>query len=820
MQQVPAGVFGIEHLPGYDAVKGHLIYTVPSRRIQQLCLRREIITLMRGFAVTLFLVAPLLAQRGTSELRLSVTDPAGLGVQASGTLTSRSAQERRSITTDENGQFVLRSLPVGKYFLRIERPGFAPYTDSVDLRSEIPLFYHATLKLTPIETAVTITESDTLIDPSQTGNVHHLGKDILNTRRSAAPGRSVLELVNTQPGWLLEANGVLHPRGSEYDVQYVVDGLPLFDNRSPAFAQSLGIDEFQSMRVLTGGYPAEYGRKLGGVVEVTTERDDDPGLHGRASVQGGSFGTVNGFVSTQYRWGNNLVGASGEAFATDRYLDPPVLQNFSNRGTGGAAAFRFERDWSRSDRTRFYIVRHRTGFLVPNELLQEEAGQRQDRTATETSGQFFHQHIFSPALLLNVQGRVRDTSAGLWSNPMSTPILVSQDRGFRESYFSASLAGHSGRHDWKTGVETLYSRIHENFGYRITTYDVLGVAVFDPNVPPTFDFADRGVDSEQAGFVEDSIRLGRLTLSAGIRYDHYRLRVRESAWSPRVAAAWNIPGSGFVLRASYDRVFQTPALENVLLASANLVDALGGEGVFLPLRPSRGHFAEAGFSKAFLQRLRLDGTYYHRSFDYLADDSVLLNTGISFPITFRSGTVYGFEAKVEVPRWGPFSGYLSWSNMAGRGELPIAGGLFLGDEAANLIGAAGQFPITQDQRNSLRGRARSEIGSRAWVAFGATYNSGLPTELEGLSDPDLLAQQYGARVLARVNVERDRLFPSYALDASAGATLWRHERHTVNLQADLLNLTNQLSVINFSGLFSGTAIEPGRNFAIRLTTEF
>jgi hypothetical protein len=763
---------------------------------------------------------PLWGQRGAAELRLSVTDPTGLGVQAVGTLTSRSAHERRSIVTGDDGTFVVRSLPFGSYVLKLERPGFAPYADTLEFRSEVPVTYRATLTLTPLETTVTITESDTLIDSSETGSENHVGGDILANRRSSSPGRSVIDLVNTQPGWLLEANGVLHPRGSEYDVQYVVDGLPVFDNRSPAFAQSLGVEEFQSMRMLTGGYPAEYGRKLGGVIEVTTERDDDPGLHGNATLQTGSFRAVSGHVSAQYRWRNNLIGASGEAFQTDRYLDPPVIQNFSNRGTGGAVSFRFEHDWSRSDRTRFYVVRHRTGFLVPNELLQQEAGQRQDRTATETSGQFAHQHVFSPLLLGSIQGRVRDTSAGLWSNTLSTPILAFQNRSFRESYLNANLSGHAGRHEWKAGVDALYAIIHENFRYRVATYDLLGLPVFDPKLPPTFHFIDRGVDDEKSAFVQDTIRLGRLTLSAGIRYDDYHLRVSESAWSPRLGAAWNFPGAGLVIRASYDRVFQTPAIENVLLASANLVDALGGEGVFLPLRPSRGHFAEAGFSKRLFARVRVDGTYFHRSIENLADDSVLLNTGVSFPITFRSGTVYGFEAKLDVPRWGPFSGFLSWSNMVGRGELPIAGGLFLGDEAADLIRSAGRFPLTQDQRNSLRGRVRSEVGPRAWVAFGATYNSGLPTELEGLSDPAVLMQQYGSTVVARVNFQRERLLPSYSLDVSGGSILWHHERHALRVQADLFNLTNSLNVINFSGLFSGTAIEAGRNFAVRLTAAF
>ena len=774
---------------------------------------------MRWVLAFVAAVVSAYAQRATGELRLLVTDPTGLPVRAIGSLASQSTQQDRSIQTDAEGRYTLQALPFGNYTLHLDCPGLAPFSAPVEIRSEVPIAYRATLSLTRVETAVNIVESDTLLDAERTGSANHIGSELIRHRRASAPGRSVLELVNNQPGWLLEANGVLHPRGSEYDVQYVVDGLPVFDNRSPAFAQSLGADEFQSMRVLTGGYPAEYGRKLGGVVEVATERNGDEGLHGRASIQGGSFGTVSGFASLQYRRGRTAVGASGEAFTTDRYLDPPVVENFSNRGSGQAFSFRLEREWNAADRTRAYVTRRRAGFLVPNERLQQQAGQRQDRTSEETSGQFAHEHVFSPRLLGVIQGRVRDTSAGLWSNPLSTPIAPFQDRGFREAYGNASLSGHNGRHEWKTGFEVIHANIHENYAHQIVAYRVLGVRVFDRDIPARFSFRDRGVDNEQSAYAQDTIRFARLTLAAGMRWDRYSLRVNEWAVSPRLGAAWAFPSAGLSFRAAYDRTFQTPAIENILLASADLSAALGG-GAFLPLRPSRGDFFEAGVSKTLGGRMRLDGTWFHRSMTNLADDSVLLNTGISFPTAFLRGSIYGFEAKIEAPRWGPFSGFLSWSNLVGRGELPVAGGLFLGDDATTLVRGEGQFPITQDQRNSLRARVRAEVGRRAWIALGAMYNSGLPIEIEGAFSLAVLTQQYGEAVVGRVNFERGRVYPSYSFDASAGAELFRRERRAVRVQADATNLADRLNVINFAGLFSGTAIEAGRAWSVRLAMEF
>jgi hypothetical protein len=765
--------------------------------------------------------AVLLAQRESGELRLLVTDPLGSVVQeASCVLTGLSTGVHRAFLTDSRGRHVTAGLPFGPYRLRCEHPGFHEQRIAIEIRSVSPLELPLTLGVAPVETTLVVREPGTLLDGRRAGSTQHLGPDTLQDRRSASPGRSVLEMVNTQPGWLLEANGVLHPRGSEYDVQYVIDGVPLFDNRSPAFAQSLGIEEFESMTVRTANYPAEYGRKLGGVIEVNTERDPRPGFHGRAILQGGSFATRNGFASVSSRMGKSVAAISAEGMMTDRYLDAPVEDNFTNRASGGGFSGRFERDWSDLDRTRMYLHRHRTGFLVPNERVQQQAGQRQDRSAEETLGHISHQRVFSPDLAGHWRLLARDTGARLWANASSTPILPAQDRGFRELYTGGSLAWHRASHELKAGAEALFSSVHEDFSYRIATYRLGGVRIFDSELPRAFAFRDSRANREQAAFIQDVWHRGNLTVSAGLRFDHYRLVADETAWSPRLGAAYHLPSAGLVVRASYDRIFQTPAVENILLASSNLVADLGGEGEFLPLRPSRGNFFEAGFSKSVLGQLRLDGTWYRRRIGNFADDSLLLNTGVSFPIAFARADIHGWEAKLEVPRWGPVSGFLSYGNMIGRGELPVSGGLFLGEEADELLEGEGSFPISQDQRNTVRGRVRVQPHSRIWFAFGARYDSGLPVELEGAADEDLLQRQYGEEILDRVNFDRERVLPSAAIDASLGVGLWKSDRWTSRLQVDAFNLTNRLNVINFAGLFSGTAIEPRRSFAIRLQTEF
>ena len=119
-----------------------------------------------------------------------------------------------------------------------------------------------------------------------------------------------------------------------------------------------------------------------------------------------------------------------------------------------------------------------------------------------------------------------------------------------------------------------------------------------------------------------------------------------------------------------------------------------------------------------------------------------------------------------------------------------------------------------------RRRKRSGVDSGAWIAAGGRYNSGLPVELEGATDEEFVEAQYGRRILDRVNFERGRVRPSSTVDLSAGLDLWRQERRNAAVVVDVLNLTDRLNVINFSGVFSGTSIEPGRSVNIRLQVDF
>src|SRR6202050_3288314 len=603
---------------------------------------------MKRFLALFFLCAlPLFCQSNSGELRLKVTDPSGLAVKTTVHIISEANKYRNTLSTSDQGTLVVQRLPYGIYQLQINQQGFAPISDSVEIRSSFPTEHTLQLKVSPVSATVTVSAASTLIDPDQAGSVSEVGTDVIQNRVSSIPGRSLQDLVNSQPGWLYEGNAVLHLRGSEYQTQFVVDGIPLTDNRSPRFGPEIEADDVQSMSIYTAGFPAEYGRKMGGVVEVNTLQDSQEGFHGQVVLSGGSFDSAGAFTQGQYVWGNNTLGLHASGRMTDHYLNPVVPENFSNTGTLGDFSVHYQRKLTPNDRISF-IVRHEVSrYDIPNEMVQQIAGQRQTADNIETMGIASYQHTFSSRVVADFRAMIRNNANDFNSNTNSTPIEVFQHNWFREGYFKGTVTAVHGRHEWKFGVESDNIFLNENFRYAITD-----PTQFDPGTPPTFSFLANRPDLEQSAFVQDLIRLGNWTISAGLRWDHYQLVLNRQAVDPRFSISRYFPSADLVLHFSYDRVFQTPSFENILLSSSTAIESLDPTNFLrLPVQPSEGDYYEGGLSKAFLGTVKFDANYSRRFVSNYADDDQIENTTISFPIAFRKAILYGAEGKIEVPDW-------------------------------------------------------------------------------------------------------------------------------------------------------------------------
>ena len=428
-----------------------------------------------------------------------------------------------------------------------------------------------------------------------------------------------------------------------------------------------------------------------------------------------------------------------------------VPENYTNTGTTGDFSAIFAHNLRGGDRVDINLRHEFSRFLIPNELLQQQASQRQNGDNFETLGFARYQHIFSAQSLFTIAAMGRENNNDLYSNVNPTPIAAFQHNSFGETYFKAAYAFARGAHDFKAGVESDNLFLRESFAYTITN-----AAQFDPGTPPTLSFKEHRPDLEQSAFIEDNIHARGWTIGLGLRWDHYQLLLNRNAVSPRIAIGRYLPASRTSLHGSWDRVFQTPSFENVLISSSTQISALSDQFLRLPVQPSAGNDYELGATQAIGQKLHIDANAYRRDTNNYADDDQLLNTGVSYPIAFRKAVIYGAEGELQLADLGNLSGFLSYSYMVGNAWFPVTGGLFLSDDAvAALSQLSRHFPDSQDQRNTVATRFGYKLGKRAWLAAGAEYGSGLPFDYGG-TEGDALAE-YGPAVVNRLNFTRGRI---------------------------------------------------------------
>ena len=142
-------------------------------------------------------------------------------------------------------------------------------------------------------------------------------------------------------------------------------------------------------------------------------------------------------------------------------------------------------------------------------------------------------------------------------------------------------------------------------------------------------------------YVQDALHYGNWNISAGLRLDHYDFNVSKWAASPRLGISRFVSKWNLLLHASYDRVFQTPALENLLLASSSDLGVVNPSVLRLPVSPARANYYEFGLTKSLAGKLRIEANVFRRQFRDYPDDDVLLDTGVGFPISFKRARIFG-----------------------------------------------------------------------------------------------------------------------------------------------------------------------------------
>src|SRR5215813_3769976 len=517
------------------------------------------------------------AQSSSAIIRGIVTDKTAAVVSgAKVRLANAITNYFQETVTDGQGAFRLVDVPFNDYTLTIENPGFEQTSREVIVRSNLAQHFDIQLGVAPVRQEISVSGTPELVEAEKTAPSTVIDRNWILRFPTSEPSRSAEQIIATAPGWTEDANGRLHARGIEYQVQYSIDGIPVTDTIADTFAASPDPRTFRSVEISTANIPAEYGNKVAGVIAVTSKSGLELANEGSVTMSGGSFETVEGSVEMgghTKKFGYFISSAFG---ASHRFLDPPAIENFHNEGSGLKFFTKLDYTPNPSDLFRLNLFANAQGFDVPNLPDQEAEGQNQRRNTNDNMQSFSWQHIFSPNLVGYLAGYHRYNSADLKSNDETGPVWAEQSRHHSNYGLLGSLSYHKSRHTIKGGFEFTWFPVTESFTFAITDLDEL--LEKEPDLPEEvqgftienpFFFRDHQRGWEGSAYIQDHINAARnLTFDVGLRYDSYHFLVDKDFVSPRVGVAYHFDKSKTVLRASYDRFLETPALENLLLSSS------------------------------------------------------------------------------------------------------------------------------------------------------------------------------------------------------------------------------------------------------------
>jgi len=325
-----------------------------------------------------FAMTPAYAQSvgNSGSINGSVTDPSGAVVpNAQVEIRNPVSGYDRSVTTDKSGNFQFTNIPFNPYHLTATAPGFTPFVQDVESRSAVPVTVDIKLQVQTSKTSVTVEANGG--DLVETDSTFHT--DIDKNLRDKVPlesQSSQLSAIVTQstPGIASDSNGLIHGLGDHAEDSISLDDQPMTDQFSKVFSNQLPLNAVQSMQVIAGAPPAEYGDKTSIVIDVTTRS----GLgvtrpHGSVTASYGSFGTSNFGFDLAYggkKWGD-FISANG--MNSGRFLDPPEFVVMHDKGNEENIFDRIDFQVSNADSLHVNLEYTRSWFQTPNNYDSQSA---------------------------------------------------------------------------------------------------------------------------------------------------------------------------------------------------------------------------------------------------------------------------------------------------------------------------------------------------------------------------------------------------------------------------------------------------------------
>jgi len=727
----------------------------------------------------------LLAQSGTSGTVTGTVNDSSGGAVAGATVTIHNpvSQYQRSTTTDASGNFSFANVPFDPYHLSVAMTGFDSAAQDIKVQSAVPLNVKVSLQVSGTTTTVTVEGGADLIETDPTEHTD-IDKTLVEKLPLESTSSSLSSLVTlSSPGIASDSNGLFHGLGDHAENSFSVDGQPITDQQSKIFSNQVPVETIQSLEVIDGAPPAEYGDKTSVVIVATTRSGQGVTTpHGSLTTSYGTFGSSNLSFDLAYggqKWGN-FVSANG--LNSGRFLDPPEFVVMHDKGNEENVFDRIDYQLSVPNSVHLNLEFSRSWFQTPNSFDATYAspwwgvvvanngdapsastgcdisfcGQPVGSTDQRSQIRTFNvaptfTHLINNSSVLTFGAFVRrdqynyDPSGNPFADLGPTDLqreTVAQLRFLTNAGVRSDISYAKGINNVKAGVTYQQTPLREHDNLAIvdpTLATSLGClnAQGQPeaNTPCAYDLTDGGgyfgffghTDvKELALYVEDTINKGAWSFKLGIRGDLYNgLTVGEQA-EPRLGVAYNIKRTNTVLRTSYARTLETPFNENLVLSSIGCESPVLGpllacsSAALTPLTPGFRNEFHAGLEQAFGKYVVLDGEYIWKYTHSGYDFSVLGNTPITFPIEWHNSKIPGFAARTTVTNIRGFTAYVVMSSVAARFFLPQVGGA-----GATPTASTGVFRIDHDEKFNQTTHLQYQPWSRGpWLGFNWRYDSG------------------------------------------------------------------------------------------------
>ena len=582
---------------------------------------------------------PLIAQGSAGTVRGTVTDSTGAVVPgATVVILNPVSKYVQQATTDGAGHYQFTNLPFNSYHLTVSASGFSTKAQDVSVQTVIPVAITTALDIGAASEEVTVTASDLIeSDPTFHTDVDRKLIDELPLESQSSTLSSLVTL--SSPGVSADSNGLFHGLGDHASNSFSIDGQPVTDQQSKVFSNQLPTNSVQSLEVISGAPPAEYGDKTSVVINVTTRSGQGVTTPtGSVTASYGTFGSSTESVDLSYggkNWGNFI---EVDGLDTGRFLDPPEFVVFHDKGNELNAFDRIDRQIDAADSVHLNLQFSRSWFQTPNAYdnlnvqnvigggsgaspLYGNVGNADQRSKIVTFDIApSYTRTLSPTAVLNVDTYMRRDDYNYYAskNPLADlgPIqneTISQARTLTNAGLHTYLTYSKGRNNVKAGVQYVQTLLTENDPLAIVSptfnspcLDATGnplpgftnsnqcVAAGRVANTRTYNAALEPYDLTRGGgyyifnghtdvkelalYAEDEIKAGNWLFNLGMRGDLYNgLAVAHQA-EPRLGISYTVRPTSTVLRVSYARTLETPFNENLVLSSRGC-----GSNVLAPL---------------------------------------------------------------------------------------------------------------------------------------------------------------------------------------------------------------------------------------------